>query len=255
MRRETAEEQSRYLSEISTRFQAITALALNANYVGSDWFDQCPSLRFPTAVTNRNELFSSVLERFGHTYEFKAIKQSRDVATAPTEPVEQDSAEDKEDVIYTRTTPDHADLEEVTCGDQPMNKTINQNTIEWLTKLYKSSRGFELGTFDSGLIAMTMKTQSSKWEGLALGYISDVITMAHTFITNLLQLICLDARVREGLMSVMMDDLMAKYKAALDNVRFLLHVERMESPTTLNRGFHENLEQRYVISVYALLIH
>lgn len=69
-----------------------------------------------------------------------------------------------------------------------------------------------------------MKTQSAKWEGLALGYISDVISMAHTFITDLLHLICPDVRVRDGLMSVMMEELMAKYKCALDNVRFLLHV-------------------------------
>ena len=53
-------------------------------------------------------------------------------------------------------------------------------------------------------------------------------------------------------MSVMMENLMAKYKGALDNVRFLLYVERMGGPTTLNISFHDNLEIRSVIS-YSIL--
>lgn len=51
-KRETREEQSKYLSEISVQFQETTTLALNAYYVGSNWFDDCPRLRFATAVTS-----------------------------------------------------------------------------------------------------------------------------------------------------------------------------------------------------------
>ena len=56
------------------RFQEITSLALKAAYVESDWFDQRPSLKFAIAVTNRNELFASTLEQYGHYYEFKPIR-------------------------------------------------------------------------------------------------------------------------------------------------------------------------------------
>ena len=101
-------------------------------------------------------------------------------------------------------------------------------------------------TFDSSLLAMTMKAQSSKWEEIALAYISDVVTMAHTFIVDLLRLVCPSLRVHEGLMSILMDDLMAKYKTAFDSAQLLLRLERMGTPITLNHYFNDNLEKRYV---------
>lgn len=228
------------------RFQEITSLALKAAYVESDWFDQRPSLKLATAVTNRNELFASTLEQYGHYYEFKPIKPDETLVMA-------DVAKETKGQINLRTTKNHIELDEATIENETISTQIHSNTLEWLATVYKTSRGFDLGTFDNSLIAMTMKTQSSKWEGLALGYISDIVSMAHTFIIDLLQLICPDPRVRDGLMSVMMENLMAKYKGALENVRFLLYVERMGRPTTLNISFHKNLEIRPVIS-YSILI-
>ena len=78
---------------------------------------------------------------------------------------------------------------------------------------------------------------------IAIGYIKDVISMAHTFIRDLLRIVCLDLRVREALMAVLMDELLVKYKAALDHVHFLLHVERTGTPATLNHYFTDNLEK------------
>lgn len=243
-KRETAEEQSLYLLDISIRFQDITGLALNANYAGNDWFDQRPSLKFATAVTNRSELFASTLERYGHSYKFEAVGPDQKTIKAPPE---NEFAEQMKNHINTRTTEHHVELDEVTVENETITKEIGVDTLGWLTKVYTTSRGFELGTFDNSLIAMTMKTQSSKWELLALGYISDVISLAHAFIIDLLQLICVDTRVRDGLLAILMDSLMIKYQGALDNVHFLLHVERMGRPTTLNRCFHENLEERFLI--------
>lgn len=235
------------------RFQKVTSLALKADYVECDWFDHCPSLKFATAVTNRNELFASTLEQYGHYYEFKPIKPDETHVIKPDEThVTADVAKETEGQIDVRTTKNHVELDEATIENEKINTEIHSNTLEWLATIYKTSRGFELGTFDNSLIAMTMKTQSSKWEGLALGYISDIVSMAHTFIIDLLQLICPDPRVRNGLMSVMMENLMAKYKGALDHVHFLLYVERMGRPTTLNISFHENLENRFVVS-YSML--
>ena len=239
------------------RFQEITVLALNANYVGSDWFDQYPSLRFVTAVVNRNELFASTLKQHGQSYEFKAVEPDQTDMVAETEPkpfnsgilpVGDPDTDGMKEQINLRTTKNHADLEEVMFEKETINKEIGRNTLEWLEAVYKTSRGFELGTFDSSLLATTMKTQSLKWEGLALGYISDVVSMALTFIIDLLCLTCPDARVRNGLMSMLMEGLMAKYKGAFDSVRFLLHVERTGTPTTLNHYFNDNLEKRFVIS-------
>lgn len=196
------------------------------------------------------------MKQYGHSYEFKAVKPDQTAMTVTARQVKEKVAEETNDQISCRTTTNNAELNEVTIGNEKISKKISRDTMEWLTKVYWNSRGFELGTFDSSLIAITMKTQSARWEWLALGYISDVISMAHNFITHLLDLICPDAGVRDSLMSVMMEGLMAKYKNALDNVRFLLHVERMGRPTTLNPSFHENLEDRYItpLSVLPLLV-
>lgn len=246
--RDTREELSKYLTEISVKFQEITAFAIDAHYVGSDWFDEYKSLRFATAVTKRNELFANTMEQYGHSYEFEKGEPRLTAMTVMVGQLKEEPTEQTNDQLYCRMTTNNAELDEVTIANELISKKVRRDAMGWLMEVYWSSRGFELGTFDSSLIAITMKTQSARWEWLALGYISDVISMAHDFITDLLELICPDARVRDSLMSVMMDGLMAKYKAALDNVRFLLHVERMGRPTTLNAAFHENLEERYITS-------
>ena len=49
--------------------------------------------------------------------------------------------------------------------------------LVWLKKVYRGAQGFELGTLNSLLLAMTMKRQSTKWKSLVLGYIADIVTM------------------------------------------------------------------------------
>lgn len=78
-----------------------------------------------------------------------------------------------------------------------------------------------------------MKKQSTKWTALALGYTSDVITMIHNFIVGVLERVCPDDRVRENLLSVLMGDLIKRYKEAERQIEFLLHVERVGTPMTL----------------------
>jgi len=251
--RETTDQQRGYLSDISMHFQEIATLALNGNYVGNDWFDQYPSLKYANAVMTRNELFNSMLEQYGQSYEFKAAGSDTTEEVAIPSPASpeyfQESAEDleePEEQLALRTIKSHAELEEVMFEKDTTSKRNGHDIMKWLTKVYIGSRGFELGTFDSSLLAMTMKAQSFRWEEIALAYISDVVTMAHTFIIDLFRLICPNLRVREGLMSILMEDLMAKYKTAFDSARLLLRLERMGTPITLNHYFNDNLEKRYV---------
>jgi hypothetical protein len=91
-----------------------------------------------------------------------------------------------------------------------------------------------------------MKRQSTKWTGLALGYISDVVVTVHNFILGLLRSICADERVRTNLLSILMDELVERYKEALEKVSFLLYVERVGTPITQNHYFNDNLEKWYV---------
>ena len=135
-------------------FQEIAALALNGNYVGNDWFDQFPTLKYANAVMTHNELFNNILEQYGQSYRFTAAEShtTEEVAVPPPALPEyfQGSAEEleePEEQLVLRTTESHAELEEVMFKTDTTSKRIGHDIIKWLTKVYKGSRGFKLGTY------------------------------------------------------------------------------------------------------------
>ncbi len=73
------------------------------------------------------------------------------------------------------------------------------NIFDWIESAYRTSRGFELGTFDPSLFPIIFQEQLKKWDRLALTYISDVIRVVHTFTNELLSALCPDPRVRTNL--------------------------------------------------------
>ena len=254
-KRSTPDEQRQYLLDISTHFQEIARNALHAHYVSNDWFDEfSDTLRFATIVRNRNELFAHELQAYGQLYRFEneEFDDSSEIAQSEQETasVSSDQETDTDTELNPRKTLDHEALDEVT-GDtsKSITKAIQKGIIPWLTKTNRTSRGFELGTFNPSLLATTFKYQSTKWEGLAVGYIGDIITMAHVFIEMLLGLICSDFQVKESLMSELAEGLMAKYRAAMAGVQHLLWVERKGTPGTTNHYFSETLEKAFVLTI------
>ena len=127
--------------------------------------------------------------------------------------------------INCRRTRSHSGLDDLMCKEESIDATVKKGTLKWITRVYESSRGFELGTFDSSLLVMTMKVQTERWEALALAYINDIISMAHSFIVCLLKLLCPDLRMRDGLSLVLMEDLTKMYRKAIDHVCFLLRLK------------------------------
>jgi hypothetical protein len=71
MERETSEKQLIYLTDISTQFQRMVALSVDANYGSSAIFDDL-ELRLATLVTARNATFSDDMGRRGHEFRFSA---------------------------------------------------------------------------------------------------------------------------------------------------------------------------------------
>ncbi|KAH8695836.1 hypothetical protein GQ44DRAFT_694830 [Phaeosphaeriaceae sp. PMI808] len=106
------------------------------------------------------------------------------------------------------------------------------------------SRGFELGTFDTGLLLVSLKTQAEKWHDFALGYISDVITFVHHFIVKVLHRVSPSDRVRNGIIGLLTTSLEKKYRKAMDHTRFLLDVELNGTTATHNHYFNEVLQKR-----------
>lgn len=145
--------------------------------------------------------------------------------------------------VNTRKVADLPEIDEILYEGELLPGYQQEGITRWLAKVYKSSREFELGTFDSSILATTMKKQSVKWTGLALGYVSDIVAITHSFITKLVALTCADEHVAREILSALMDGLIQRYITALDQVRFLLHVERTGTPMTLNHYFNDNLQK------------
>lgn len=242
-------QQSTYLIDIATHFQEVASLALDAKYWGNDIFDQHHNLRLATLMVNRSEAFTKMVQDMGHTYQFEAGSKAPVRSSSSDWPtlIEETGANAKPKLFDTKLNADHEDIEDILCDNEALTSPDSRGILEWLTKVYRSSRGFELGTFDPSLLAITMREQSKKWSSIALGYISDVVTIVHNFVTELLQLICPDERVRNGLTSLLVDGLLKRYKKVISQVEFVLQVERSEKPATQNHYFNDTLEKWYVL--------
>jgi hypothetical protein len=65
----------------------------------------------------------------------------------------------------------------------------------------------------------------------------------HAFIRNALEVVSKDTELSSKIMSLLMDDLVEKYKHAMSTVEFLLRIEREGTPITLNHYFNDNLQK------------
>lgn len=246
--RDTTKQQSSYLLNIMMAFQEITTEALRTNYGANDIFDEDEDLRLATVLVNRNETFSDDITQWGHEYSFTSAV---DTAKIPGSIVKEEKGEEKKEVgkggVSVRKKDNLPELEDILYDQETVPRSSDEDILSWIEKLYRNSRGFEIGTFDSSFLPTIMKRQTTKWTSFALGYISDVIVTVHNFIVRVLKSVCPDDRVRRNLLSVFMDDLVNKYKKAVEGVEFLLHVERTGTLMTLNHYLNDNLEKRYVL--------
>ncbi|BAE58758.1 unnamed protein product [Aspergillus oryzae RIB40] len=241
--RETPEQQAGFLLDIMNKFQEITSQALSTNYGENDIFDEHMDLRLATRIVTRDTAFAKDLERYGHEYNFDTSgTESPDSSNTKSTTAPSDDSGDMNEFL-TRKTSSIPELKDVVTQQTWESFPSDSDIYEWLKELYQSSRGFEIGTFSASLLATSMKKQSAKWPDFAKGYISDVITIVHGFIVKALEIACVDKRVFNHLLSIMMDNLLDKYQRALTQVDFLLHVERNQAPKTLNHYFNENLQR------------
>ena len=115
--------------------------------------------------------------------------------------------------------------------------------MKWIECEYKSSRGFELGTFNPSILPTLFQAQSKKWETLASMYITGAVTATHHFCKVLLTYLCSEERVATSLWSLLMDHLLQRYRRTVEHVEFLLRTEHLGTLLTTNHYFAENLEK------------
>ena len=238
---------------VATRFSRLVDCALSANY-NNGFFVGNDIARLATRVVRRNESFATAMEFLGQTYYFDG--QSMNTIETNGDGNSEGSLVSRSETIKqikNKLTTEgkynicevgiHDDLHDILDKPTTVASPNGTNVLSWLSRVYNGSRGFEIGTYDTKLLSATMREQTEHWEGIAYGYIIDVIGMVHEFICASLAQLCPDSRVQTGLKSLLMEDLIQKYKTALANVQFLLRVERTGTPTTMNHYFNENLEK------------
>ena len=183
------------------------------------------------------------MAQWGHRFNFCNSEQTLEAV------LDEDFSElsiGEEEPIIVRLVSDHPDI----CDILPKNVTIpkpnGSDILAWLKSVYVVSRGFELGTFASSILAVTMQNQAQKWRDLAYGYVNDVVNLVRLFVLALLDHVVPTRHVQEGLQSLLLDDLRSRYQAAVDQTTFLLDVELNGTPATYNHYFNDTLGKRYV---------
>ncbi|CAI7633127.1 unnamed protein product [Penicillium crustosum] len=221
--RESPEQQSRYLLEVVSKFQRITENALHTNYGSQDSFDEYHSLRLVTLVANRNAQFSDEVSNQGHVYCFNTHSHDddseNDPKTSVTSPpssvgaqVGEDENKEKDAYNDINSIPSRKidichDIEDILHDGVQIEYSKTQGILSWIEDLYLESRGFELGTFSSSILSAVMKKQSAKWPPLAEGYICDIISIVHNFISTALTISCGDHILHSNILSFLMDGL------------------------------------------------
>ena len=220
--------------------------SVDAKYGRDSIFDDT-DLRLATLVSERNAIFSENLARYGQEYHFNASNNAEQIENDSFSDPPSESESDSLDVnpkseFYTRKLTEFTDIDNILSTQESLPVSNGKSIHLWLHEEYSRSRGFELGTLNPSILATTMKLQTTKWTSIALGYISDIVMLVHRFIDRTLTRICPD--VKATLLSNLEEGLVERYTKAIDQVRFLLNVERTGTPITLNHYFNDNLEKR-----------
>ncbi|KFY31209.1 hypothetical protein V493_01317 [Pseudogymnoascus sp. VKM F-4281 (FW-2241)] len=266
--RETPEQQRHFLEGIAAQFERITNDALSANYCRHAIFGEDHNLRLPTLVVDRSDRFAEDIRSKGHTVEFKGATGTEAVTTTgikvanPALATDGDSSEDG-DKSYVKdgSTSDSGDdendhkvgldpksseypeLMDILQLDLYVSLTKRCDILAWIEAEYRKARGYSLEVMDPNILPILWQEQSSNWKGITLSFMNDIIVYVHDFICRLLQHVCPDSKVRSGLLSFIMDDLLEKYGVAIKHVEFILRVERHGTLLTKNHYFGDTLSK------------
>ena len=243
--RATQEHQRAYLLRIATDFQDITSCALKAHYGEHDIFKTDSRLKLATAVVTRNSIFSSDVALRGQTLKFDGTYIQESIEEIKTEATDLKPFEwmKNSKASAGRYIADLRDLEHHLPLLIEVQSPQETNILSWLKSLYIGSRGFELGSFDPSLVAMIWRQQSVKWDNLAIGYICDIVTLVHGVIQRILSHCCRNERVKEWLGTLLIEPLLERYRKAINQVRFILEVERAGTLLTTNHYLADNIEK------------
>ncbi|CAG8892438.1 unnamed protein product [Penicillium egyptiacum] len=245
--RSTPEQQRSFLVDIIIKFQNIVSQAMATSYGTQELFEKDEDTRLVTIVRNRMDGFKSDMEEYGFEYQFlrweSGTQQPSSAEVRPESKSDSDDDDEKADGIPVRKNmnlPEHSGAIDGILQEQVnIRKPADDSILAWIEDKYFASRGFEMGTFQTSLLCTIMNKQSGKWTELALGYVSDVVDIVHTFILKVLLSICPDEQIRDKLVNILVDELSKRYREAMDQAQMILDVEHTNLMTLDNEFQHK----------------
>ena len=242
--RESTDQQRRFLLEMSQKFQDVTNCALDAYYSRHTVFGSIPELRLATLAVERMERYAKDIKAFGHTINFDS-EAKEEVATIESHLVFSTPSSNGSEADAKNADLEYPELSDLISTNvvAAVSSDRSISIMEWIGEEYRKARGFGLATIGPSILPTIWQEQSKNWEGLTLAYIADIVFFVHDFIFKALAHICPDEGVRLGLWSVLQEQLVTRYRAAVDHVRFIIRVERFGTPLTTNHYFNENLQK------------
>lgn len=73
-------------------------------------------------------------------------------------------------------------------------------------------------------------------------YVIKVILAIHRFMITAVKMLCTDIRVQQEIWSSILEEVLDRYRAAMNQARFLVSTEREKRPYTLNHYLNEELQ-------------
>jgi hypothetical protein len=229
---------------MTRQFQIMVDAALNAHYSTHSVFEENNSLRLITYAVNLTEQFSCEFQQKAHflAFEVSTPSEQDEESDAGSEIFENlAEVEERAELFNSIDLHEYPILDNIIYTDTGVDDPI-QGIMDWTERLYLQSRGVELGTFGGNILSSAFKEQSKKWADITKAYISKIIVIIHRFVVTLLELVCTDERVRDEIWAEILDEVLTRYREAMDQAMFLVSLEREKRPYILNHYFNENLQ-------------
>ncbi|KAK3400875.1 P-loop containing nucleoside triphosphate hydrolase protein [Sordaria brevicollis] len=242
--RQTDREQQQYLGQIAAKFQTIVRAALATDYSADPAFDQS-QLRLITELVEITEWFNVTMRNIGHRYAFQHSGDSTaDVdEPEPEEHLSKESGNTKDTWLRNVLTQNPELHDVINLAKEPNTSfSVQSDNGKWIDVVYRRCRGVELGTFSPTVLASAFRDQTTKWDLITERHMSRIILTIHNFIEEMLKVACPNAKIREGVKSMIIDDLVAGYKRGMNFAKYLVQVEREKKPYTVNHYFNSNLQ-------------
>ncbi|KAK4202445.1 P-loop containing nucleoside triphosphate hydrolase protein [Triangularia verruculosa] len=252
--RQDESEQRSFLSTMAGKFQELVTAGIEARYSKYAAFDDSVHLRLITQVV-------FLADRFSQEFKSKAARRSFDSDADACEDFgvdddDQGAAEARETLEFAvedLSLEDFPELDGIITDDDDFGYP-EDGIMDWITNLHLQSRGMELGTFSDAVWTSAWREQSSKWSAMSRAFASRVIMVVQRFITQAMNIVCVDKEVRETLWACLQEEVLWRYKKTTDFLEYLISVERDLNPYTLNQNFSKARQEAHANRVAAHIL-